>query len=101
MAEIKQIPKWDWLGPLLCVGLGLLPIAVAVTAGLFGALLGCRLDESGTDPCVRAGIPFGSMLYPFGVAGWFALLTLPAGTVAAFIWAGFSVWKYFFRKESK
>ncbi len=99
MTEDKQVSKWDWLGPLLCLGLGLAPIAVAMAAGLGAALLGCRFDEAGTDPCIRAGIPFGSMLYPFGVAGWFTLLTLPVGGAAAFIWTCWSVWKNFLRKK--
>lgn len=85
MSETKTGSKSNWRGPLLCLGLGLLPVASVLVSGFIAVMLGCRFDASGTDPCIRAGIPFGSILYPFGAAGWLAMLTVPLGVLAAII----------------
>ena len=68
---------------LLAIG----PVLVSVSAGWVGELLGCNINEGGTDECVRYGIPFGSVLNPLGVVGWLSLLTIPAAGLLAIPWA--------------
>lgn len=74
------------LGFVLIGMLSLSPILVSLFAGFIGECLGCNINEAGTDDCIRFGIPFGSILNPLYVMGWFMLITIPLGIVAFFAW---------------
>ena len=71
--------------------LALSPIIISVIAGGLGNCLGCNINEAGTDDCIRWGIPFGNILNPLGVIGWFALLTIPVGVLAFVAWTIYCV----------
>ena len=60
-------------------------------SGLFGECLGCNINEAGSDPCIRLGIPFGTILSTFFVLGWFALFTIPVGAIAIVGWTIYCV----------
>jgi hypothetical protein len=53
-------------------------IAVAIAD-----LAGCPVDEGNVHPCVVLGRDIGSLLYDLFVTGWFFLLTIPTGLIAA------------------
>ncbi len=79
-----------WLRHGLVLGvIGLLsisPILLALLAGTFAQANGCRLDEGSVHPCVVGQRDHGALLYSLGVMGWFALVTLPGGMLAAGIY---------------
>lgn len=68
----------------IVVVIGLFTISPCISVGLAGsiaAICGCKLDEGSTHPCIINGRDYGETLYRMGVAGWFFLITLPAGPV--------------------
>jgi len=73
------------------------PLIVSMLAGLFGACLGCNINEAGTDKCIRLGIPFGNFLNFFGVVGWLSIITLPTGIIPFFI--SFCVMLYYMAQD--
>lgn len=62
------------------------PILLALLAGTFAQANDCRLDEGSVHPCVVGQRDYGALLYSLGVMGWFGLLTLPGGMLAAGIY---------------
>lgn len=87
MRFLQKIWRSFWGVPLACAAFAAAPLALTLAAGMFGYFLGCDINEAGTDPCLRFGLPFGKLLYPFAVAGWFSAFTVPIGAVVAFAWA--------------
>lgn len=67
------------------------PIIVATLAGFLGSCLGCNINEGGTDPCYRLGIPLGIILSAFFTMGWFMLITIPLGAIAIVAWTIFCI----------
>jgi hypothetical protein len=64
---------------LLSIAVGIAPIISVAIAGTLAHMHGCTLHEGFVNPCVVMGADRGELLYTMGVAGWFALLTLPIG----------------------
>lgn len=75
------------LGYALIAFFAVLPILISIIAGLIGNCLGCNINEAGTDECIRFGIPFGKILNPLAVVGWFSLITLPIAAIAFIVWS--------------
>lgn len=62
------------------------PIVLGLLASGVATVFGCALNESGTNPCVVAGVDLGPVLVDGFVAMWFMLLTLPAGALLVAVW---------------
>jgi hypothetical protein len=58
------------------------PILSVVVAATIAKATGSRLDEGDSHPCFVLGIDIGGLLYDMGVAGLFALITIPTGLIA-------------------
>ncbi len=69
------------LGIIALLSMG--PLLLALLAGAFAQANGCTLHEGSVNPCVVGGRDYGETLYMLGVMGWFALITLPGGMLAA------------------
>jgi hypothetical protein len=67
------------------------PIISVVIAGVIASSHGCALNEGFVNPCVVGGEGIGETLYTMGVAGWFMLVTIPAGLIAAIVWGVIAV----------
>ena len=88
MKEWIQIPIIKVvLGYLSIFFFGIFPILISVISGFIGNCLGCNINEAGTDNCIRFGIPFGKILNPLAVVGWFFLITLPIAGILFLIWS--------------
>lgn len=84
---------------LLIVFMAFVPMLVSWLASSFGYILGCKINESGTDPCTVAGIPFGNILSGFFAIGWLSIATLPLGVILLLLWIAYTV--YVFVLKSK
>jgi len=62
------------------------PILSALLAGMIADYHGCALDEGGVHPCLIGGADYGETLSVMFVLGWFGLVTLPLGALAAVTW---------------
>ena len=60
-------------------------ICVLIASGL-AAAFGCRVDESGKQPCMAWGRDIGGLLVNLFVSGWFMLVTFPTGGLALVIY---------------
>jgi hypothetical protein len=76
-----------WLVYLVIVFLGVLPLLIAMLAGVIANLAKCELNEGSINPCVIAGRDVGKLLYAMGVGGWFTFMTMPAALLAAMIYS--------------
>jgi hypothetical protein len=76
-----------WLVYLVIAFLGVLPMLIAMLAGVIANLAKCELNEGSVNPCVIAGRDVGKMLYAMGVGGWLTLMTMPAALLAALIYS--------------
>ncbi|MES1924086.1 hypothetical protein [Salinisphaera sp. T31B1] len=66
----------------LAIGISAIaPWAISAGAGALGQTLGCRVDESGVQPCYLFGADIGGVLYGAGMFGWLILASLPAAFV--------------------
>jgi hypothetical protein len=63
-----------------------LPLISATLAEWLANLHGCALHEGDVSACVILGADRGDMLYSMLVAGWLALITIPAGLVLLIGW---------------
>ena len=63
-------------------------ICVLIASGLASAF-GCRVDESGKQPCMAFGRDIGGLLVNLFVSGWFMLVTIPTGGLALLIYTIF------------
>lgn len=83
-------PAFPWQTYLLVLAIiaivALSPMLSVAIAGGIATLGGCTLHEGNVNPCVFFGVDFGGLLYGLGVMGWFMLLTLPIGALAAAGW---------------
>ncbi|MEQ1717195.1 MAG: hypothetical protein ABL907_14635 [Hyphomicrobium sp.] len=68
-------------------GLCLLPFAGVLFSALLAALLGCELNEGGTETCSVLGLDVGGVLSSLFVMGWMALITLPLLMGLLAVWA--------------
>lgn len=80
-----------FIGILVSFIFAITPIAIAIGAGATGSLVGCNINEAGTDPCIVLGVPLGDTLAGFFVFGWLGLLTIPLGALGALLSLGFVV----------
>jgi hypothetical protein len=82
-------PQSRWmaiaLAAIVLIGFG--PILSALIAIGIANALGCVLNEASAHPCALAGFEIGDLLAGMFVFGWMALVTLPFGALALFIWA--------------
>ncbi|MCD2174656.1 hypothetical protein [Rhizobium sp. C4] len=62
------------------------PILSALLASTIADIQGCALDEGGVHPCMIGGADYGETLSVMFVLGWFGLVTLPLGALAAVVW---------------
>jgi hypothetical protein len=62
------------------------PLISVLISGVIAGVLGCELDEGSLHPCPLLGVDLGEILYVMFVLGWFALVTLPLGAVALWVW---------------
>ncbi|MCC5985766.1 MAG: hypothetical protein JJU42_15530 [Rhodobacteraceae bacterium] len=93
-------PVFPWQTYLLVLAViafvALLPVISVLIAGGIATLGGCELNEGFVNPCVFFGVDLGGLLYGMGVMGWFMLLSLPMGALAAAgwvaVWIGHFVW---------
>ena len=65
---------------------GAFPLLSTLLAVLFASAFGCTLHEGFVNPCVVFGIDFGDLLYPMGLAAWFAIFTVPLAGLALLVW---------------
>jgi len=81
---------------VLAAALCLLPMAVSLFSILLAGILGCELNEAGSETCLVLGLDFGGFLSGLFVMGWMALFTLPLLLAILVIWAlyeGGSLWR--------
>jgi hypothetical protein len=100
MSGRRSASIWLALSLALIVVFALSPLVVAIGAGMFGASMGCRVDEGGSYPCPVLGYDAGTLLEEMFVSGWFVFLTLPIGATAALVWLVVAV-AIFVRRERK
>ncbi len=66
----------------------MLPLAAVLVSAVLAALLGCELNESGTNTCYVLGLDAGGFLSGLFTLGWMALLTLPLLMGVLVLWGG-------------
>ncbi len=66
---------------VILIGIGLLPVFSVASAAMIANAAGCTLHEGSVNPCVIAGIDWGTALYMMGVLGWLMLLSLPLAAI--------------------
>ena len=88
----KKRGKFPWIIHLVVLFViltgALAPLGSAVLSERIAAANGCTVSESSPQPCVIGGRDYGGFLYRMLVAGWLALITVPAG---AFLFAGWLI----------
>ncbi len=62
------------------------PLISAFSASAVADANGCALDEGGVHPCLIGGTDYGETLSVMFVLGWFGLITMPLGALAAIVW---------------
>lgn len=62
------------------------PILSLLLASGMASWQGCHLNEATAHPCVVLGVDIGGLLALMFVAGWLALMTMPAGFAAFIVW---------------
>lgn len=86
----KTRGKFPWIIHLVLLFLilagALAPLGSAVLSERIAAANGCTVEEGSPHPCVIGGKDYGDVLYRMLVAGWFALLTVPAGAFTFVGW---------------
>ena len=92
-------PIWLGLSLALIVVFAIMPLVIAIAAGMFGASMGCRVDEAGFYPCPVLGQDVGAALGLMFVSGWFVFFTLPLGAIAAMVWLAVAVVIFIRRKR--
>ena len=75
------------------------PMISVVVAMVLAEANGCTLHEGFTNPCVIWGADRGELLYTMFVAGWFGLVTLPAGAIALLVWLVAAGVAFFLRRR--
>ena len=76
-----------WLVYLVIAFVGVLPILIAMLAGVIANLAKCELNEGNVSPCIIAGKDVGNLLYAMGVSGWFVFMTMPAALFVALVYS--------------
>lgn len=56
-----------------------------MVASKIGEMLGCNINEGGTDPCYINGIGWGNILSATFSLGWLMLMTMPSGIILFFM----------------
>lgn len=86
----KKRGKFPWIIHLVVLFLilagALAPLGSAVLSEWVANANGCTVAESLPHPCVIGGKDYGGVLYRMLVAGWFALITVPAGALLFVGW---------------
>ena len=86
----KTRGKFPWIIHLvvlfLLAGGALAPLGSAVLSEKIAEANGCTVDEGSPHPCVIGGHDYGTVLYQMLVAGWLALITVPAGGLLFLGW---------------
>lgn len=75
---------------ILCVGVGALPLLLAMFGAFVASRVGCKLNEGGREPCLVRGHDISPWLYRLFMCGWFGMFTAPAGLIGLIgsgIWA--------------
>ena len=94
--------KFPWIIHLVLLLLilagALAPLGSAMLSERIAAANGCTVSESSPQPCVIGGRDYGDVLYRMLVAGWLALITIPAGALFFAGWlivlvVHWSVWR--------
>ena len=75
------------------------PVISVVVASLLAEANGCTLHEGYSNPCVIWGADRADLLYTMFVAGWFGLVTLPAGAIALLVWLVAAGVAFFLRRR--
>ena len=82
----------DWVKIYLTIiALAVAPMVSALSASGIASLMGCTLNEGGTD-CTMGGI-----LTVMFISGWFGLGTLPLGAILFCIFSIINIYCYFTR----
>jgi len=85
--------------PIICGLVVAAPVLFALFVGIFGACLGCNINEGATDPCVRFGVPLGELLAALTFGGMISMaFTIPASIIAIAAWW---LWKIFLSKLTR
>lgn len=74
------------LSAALIVLFAFAPLISAFSASAIADAHGCALDEGGVHPCLIGGTDYGETLSFMFVLGWFGLITIPLGALAAIVW---------------
>ena len=74
------------LSAALILLFALAPLISAFSASAIADANGCALDEGGVHPCLIGGTDYGETLSVMFVLGWFGLVTMPLGALAAIVW---------------
>ena len=76
-----------WLVYLVIAFVGVMPMLIAMLAGVIANLAKCELNEGSVNPCMIAGRDVGKLLYTMFVGGWFTFMTMPAALFAALVYS--------------
>lgn len=79
---MRRFGFWTLIGGVV---FALLPVASLLISIGLASLGGCPLDEASAHPCVMLGGDWGGLLGDMAVAGWLALVTVPAGAPVALV----------------
>lgn len=82
MKTLRRAGFWLFIGGLV---FALWPVAAVLVATGLTAITGCDVNEGGVQACNLLGLDIGELLYTLFVSGWYALVTLPIGGIAAFV----------------
>ena len=79
--DTKKKLKWIPYAYLFTLFFIISPFLGIFLANIIGNSLGCNINESGADECIRVGIPFGEILNGMVAAAWLFFLTIPLGVI--------------------
>ncbi len=77
----RRILKWHAIAAGVILFLAFLPLIGALIAGGIASANGCTLHEGFENPCVVWGTDIGGALYPWAVAPWLLMVTVPGAAI--------------------
>lgn len=101
----KRLSVIGGIGIIVSIVFAFIPLLITIIAGLIANGFGCRLDESGSYPCMVGSVDIGGALSLLGLIGWLSLITFPIGALGVLIFGGVAivggVWYFVARRAAR